>query len=132
MVNHTAPSPHRVKYWLAGDPRPKDRPRLGQGKVYTPQQTVEQENQHGWKFKAGARGVRFPKPKLVGVELTFYMGKTRPDLDNLVKLVLDGLNKVAYDDDIQVAQIIAERRLAQAPDQVGTAVEVYEMEWVLK
>lgn len=39
----------------------------------------------------------------------------RPDLDNLIKLVLDGLNGVAYEDDRQIARISAAKIWAENP-----------------
>ena len=38
---------------------------------------------------------------------------TMPDLDNCVKSIVDGLNKVAYEDDRQVVRILAERKCDQ-------------------
>lgn len=46
----------------------------------------------------------------VTVAMLFYFSNNRlPDVDNLVKAILDGLNKVAWKDDRQVARIEAER-----------------------
>lgn len=39
----------------------------------------------------------------------------RPDADNLVKLVLDGLNKIAFGDDAQVWRLTVEKRYGAAP-----------------
>ena len=40
---------------------------------------------------------------------------TKPDLDNLVKAVLDALNGVAFDDDSKVAEIFAQKLYAPEP-----------------
>lgn len=34
----------------------------------------------------------------------------KPDVDNLAKIVLDSLNKIAYDDDAQVCRLLVEKR----------------------
>ena len=34
----------------------------------------------------------------------------KPDVDNIIKVVLDALNKVAYQDDTQVVEVIAIKR----------------------
>jgi Holliday junction resolvase RusA-like endonuclease len=35
---------------------------------------------------------------------------TRPDIDNVIKIILDGMNEAAYLDDQQVHMISAEKR----------------------
>ncbi|EGF96759.1 endodeoxyribonuclease RusA family protein [Brevundimonas diminuta ATCC 11568] len=44
-----------------------------------------------------------------------------PDLDNVVKAVLDGCNKVAFRDDALVVSLIARKRYAEVP---GVDVEI--------
>lgn len=68
----------------------------------------------------------------VGVDLTFVMkrGKTvkrilpfvRPDLDKLIRAVLDGLTGVAYADDEQVCVIYAEKVYGTEP---GVFITIY-------
>ena len=110
---------------IPGKPQPKQRPRLGYGgKAYTPEptQAFEKRVKHHAKM-AGATPVSGP----VHVDITsvFSMPKSlakyrkaaldgqphtnRPDLDNLVKSVLDGLNGVAFDDDAQVHSVSARK-----------------------
>jgi len=36
----------------------------------------------------------------------------KPDLDNIIKAMMDGMNKVIYDDDVQVISIQATKRYA--------------------
>lgn len=98
--------------WIPGLPRPKERPRATKGgKIYTPPQTKKRE------AAIAAAWLEAGLPRLEGpctVELIFALEGTRVivrdcdypsgsmprgDLDNLTKLVLDGLNKVAYKDD---------------------------------
>jgi Holliday junction resolvase RusA-like endonuclease len=47
---------------------------------------------------------------------------SRPDIDNLVKLGLDALNGVAYNDDGQVYLLLAEKRYIGPGDQAGTEI----------
>jgi Holliday junction resolvase RusA-like endonuclease len=49
--------------------------------------------------------------------------KVKPDLDNVVKAVLDALNGVVYLDDAQVVNLVATKRYATEP-----RVEVYVFE----
>jgi Holliday junction resolvase RusA-like endonuclease len=39
----------------------------------------------------------------------------RPDLDNVIKSILDALNGVAYSDDSAVISVTAEKRYAENP-----------------
>jgi Holliday junction resolvase RusA-like endonuclease len=51
---------------------------------------------------------------------------SRPDIDNLVKLGLDALNGVAYNDDGQVYCLNAEKCYVGPEDQSGTEIEISE------
>lgn len=42
----------------------------------------------------------------------------KPDLDNLVKAILDGLNSVVFDDDAQVVKLVAEKRYSDCDNVV--------------
>ena len=39
----------------------------------------------------------------------------KPDLDNISKIILDALNKVAFNDDKQVAQLSITKRYGEQP-----------------
>jgi Holliday junction resolvase len=49
----------------------------------------------------------------------------KPDVDNVIKSVLDGLNKVAYADDKQIIEIQARKKYGQ---EEKIEVEIYECE----
>lgn len=55
-----------------------------------------------------AHGVQ-PLQGEVAVHLAWYRPAKRGDLDNRIKVILDALNGVAYEDDKQIVKIIAER-----------------------
>ena len=103
----------------------KARPRLGRNGTYTPEATKAAQNQIGWEWAAAFSG-----PPLVGpIRLTIRaeytppaswsakkrqaaMGTwktTKPDFDNVAKLVGDALNNVAFGDDAQVADASIEK-----------------------
>ena len=106
---------HTVKYDVR--PQVKQRPRMTRrGKAYTPMAThlAEDVIRDGWT------GPKYEGPvfmKVVfskeGSEVTVgFLTETeypktalRGDIDNYLKLVMDGLNGVAYDDDAQVRHI---------------------------
>lgn len=100
-------------------PTPKGRPRMTRyGRVFTPQTTLTAEAiiAQAWD------GPRYEG--LVEIDCTFsnegttvvvrpidsQQSKLRGDLDNYVKLLMDGLNGVAWLDDKQVTVIRAEKR----------------------
>lgn len=49
----------------------------------------------------------------------------KPDIDNIVKCIMDGLNGVAYKDDKQVVHIVAQKLMRQA---IGGEFTMYAVE----
>lgn len=49
---------------------------------------------------------------------------TRPDLDNIIKIVLDALNNFLWDDDKQIVSIEAQKFFAESPGLEITVTEV--------
>ena len=112
-----------ITFTIPGQPVPKGRPRgalprkgdLLPGddpkaiRFYTPARTKIYERKVGVCAKQA--GVR-PTDNEVAVSAKFYLKDRRKvDVDNLMKAVLDGLNRVAYADDKQVWAIQALRRI---------------------
>lgn len=54
-------------------------------------------------------------------------GQNGGDIDNLVKLPLDALNTVAYDDDLQIADLHARKRFAVAGETPETRLVITEL-----
>ena len=111
------------KLWVGGRPRPKARPRKGKhGNFYTPKQTKEWEALVAWKWRE-QHGADVPfKNGPVSLKAVFYYADRRaPDTDNLVKLICDSLNGIAWNDDRQVVEIYARKIL-------GAEVEGVDLE----
>lgn len=126
-----------ITFTVPGKPFAKQRPRATRfGRVYTPAATV--------RFEDTVRQIaaaEFPQPLSGPVKVTIcatfqpaaswsrkkreqHLGAfhtSRPDLDNCQKAILDGLNRIAFADDSQVAAI--ECRKVWGPE-AGTAVTV--------
>lgn len=99
-------------------PIPKGRPRMTRrGRVFTPARTLESEE----VIRQAYTGDRYETPVMLmcnfgkeNIELGIvplnpleYTSKLRGDLDNYVKLLMDGLNGIAWADDKQVMIIVA-------------------------
>lgn len=97
----------------------KQRPRANfrTGIIYTPSNTKKYERLIKSKVKQKVDGAiaidlecHFKMPKWSNKKRKEMIGKPTlktPDVDNIVKIYLDALNQVAYDDDKQVYQISA-------------------------
>ncbi len=116
--------------WLEIDiePKAKGRPRVGaRGNVYTPYSTRAYESairiecrsymkRRRYKQITGAARVflsfHFKRPKShKGVD---YPHTQKPDIDNLIKAVLDGMNGTVYHDDCQIVELSATKSFADA------------------
>jgi len=98
---------------VPGEPRSKGRPRFAKnGRTYTPAATreAEKEIEQAWRIATtGPTGTRMVHGRL-GVEIGFVCKHRRKrDLDNMVKLVLDALNGVAYVDDESIDLMTVQR-----------------------
>lgn len=134
----------QVIFTIKGEPKGKGRPRFTKtGRVYTPTETAHYESLVGLSYRNSARGYKFTSPVRVTVK-AFHKppkGKSkkvtedmlngrilptkRPDADNVAKIILDGLNKVAWDDDTQVVEMMVTKRYAEEP-LVAVIVEEIE------
>lgn len=96
-------------FTLSGEPKSKQRPRFTRsGHVYTPQETRDAEKAIKEAFEE-QDGVSF-EDSILRMELVFALSNRRPrDTDNMAKLVMDALNKVAYHDDKQVIELLIRR-----------------------
>ena len=112
---------HRVRFEVLGNPVPKARARTvrkgGRTWSFTPKKVSEWEDKIRSKAK---EHFEHPYSSPVCLSLTFHMKRpesrvgetyvhTTPDLDNLEKAILDGLNEVAYEDDRLVVVKISQK-----------------------
>jgi len=94
------------------------------GKMYTPEQTVNYESYLGFTYQSLKDKKWFDKDAQIGIAIDSYLsipkrvskkrkalmlsGKIRPtkkpDMDNIVKIVMDGLTGHAYPDDKQIVE----------------------------
>jgi Holliday junction resolvase RusA-like endonuclease len=63
--------------------------------------------------------------KNVKLDITFYVTKTNCDLDNLLKITIDSMNKIVFNDDRQVIEIVCKKVYGKFK---RTTVNVYTIE----
>ena len=133
----------QIVFIVKGEPKGKGRPRFTKtGRVYTPSETSHYEELVGLSYQNSAKGYQFTSPVKVSIR-AFHKppnGKSKkvvedmlngrilptkkPDSDNLAKIILDGLNKVAWDDDTQVVEMIVTKRYSEEPMVAVTIEEI--------
>lgn len=106
---------------VPGRPVPKERPRLGRGgNIYTPKKTKEYEQLVGWRAK---QAIKKPINGDVAVNIVVYVkNNVYPDLDNIGKSILDGLQGIAYRNDRQVS-IFSIQRVKGEEEKVEIELE---------
>lgn len=122
------------EFIIPGPPIAKGRPRLGKYTTYTPTKTVNYENLVQFSYIEKHKNKEVLKDDL-SISIMFYFpipkstnkknkqlmlkGKIRhnkrPDIDNCIKSVTDGLNNIAYKDDSQIVEIKAYKFYAEEP-----------------
>lgn len=116
---------------IGGDPTSKARARFtnygSPGRMYTPQKTRDAEKKVAQRFRQAAPNHEPDGDSAYGLACIFFPAtQQRRDVDNMLKLISDGLNGIAYDDDSQVYEITG-RRGHDLPENARTEVLVYRL-----
>ncbi|MEG0409311.1 MAG: RusA family crossover junction endodeoxyribonuclease [Bacilli bacterium] len=128
-----------MKFTVYGIPKGKGRPKFTrQGnfvRAYTPKETLSYEQLVKFSYLEACNNnsqvlvgevsmsidAYFQIPKSTSKKLKKIMIEEekyhikKPDIDNIIKSILDGLNGVAFADDNQVCRIMATKRYAEVP-----------------
>lgn len=118
---------------IPGEPHPQGRARAtiiaGRARVYDPKKSSSWKIDAAWAMAAARRHERPPFEGPVALEVTFYFTcpksdcrkrdprparwhSKRPDLDNLLKAVMDAAKGVLWLDDTQVAEVAMRKFIA--------------------
>lgn len=117
-----------IQLTVLGEPVAKARPRLGvRGHTYTPRRTVHGEEKVLSYLKAWYPALR-PAEGCFSVSVDCYFkGAPKVDVDNLLKLVLDALNRRVWHDDSAVVQAYVRKHLrCPAPRTEITVHQLHE------
>ena len=133
------------EFEVIGDIKGKARPRVNTytGNAYTPTPTKDYENLIKQYFKIKyPRYVPLEGRVAIKISAIFDIPKTttkkdrvlieegklsptkKPDIDNIVKIVLDALNKMAFKDDNQITKLEVEKLYGQE-EKIVVRVEEY-------
>jgi Holliday junction resolvase RusA-like endonuclease len=138
-----------VSFTVPGDPKGKQRPYSGKDRngntvMFTPAQTVRYENLVKTVYQFECRGKRLngaieavitgvfsvPKSESKKKREAMLSGKIhytkKIDCDNLAKIILDSLNKIAFEDDKQVCSLIVKKEYGEEPMVRVTLREIGE------
>ena len=111
-----------IKFTVPGEPVGKGRPRVTMRGTYTPEKTARYENLVSLEYQSQCGRFQFPDDAMLDMRIIAYCGipksaskkrkilmrsgairpTKKPDADNILKLVADSLNCVAYRDDSQI------------------------------
>lgn len=141
--------PQRIQFVVPGPPQGKARPRVvraknGMSMTYTPDKTVAYEELVRLRYKAAAQGFRFPDDAQLAIQITsFYpvpkskskrvqsdmlagviRPTKKPDCDNIVKIICDALNELAYKDDAQIVVTQMSKYYGKVPKTLVKIMEV--------
>ena len=132
-----------MDFIVDGKPQGKQRPRFSRisKTVYTPTKTAKYEKQIARAY-TDSGGKCIPADCYVSVSVSAFFpipksySKARrqacidrelrpdkkPDMDNILKVVLDGLNRVAYEDDKQVVELIGRKYYTESDGYLWVSV----------
>lgn len=126
-----------IRFTVLGEPKGKGRPRFNTrtGHAITPKDTVNYESLVRLEYAQQTNGFRFPDDAMLDMRILAYYSipqskskkvkaaminheirpTKKPDMDNVVKIIADSLNQVAYRDDTQIVDCQCRKYYSEQP-----------------
>ncbi len=126
-----------VRFTILGEPKGKGRPRFNTktGHAVTPKDTVNYETLVHMEYVSQCKEVKIPDDAMLDMRIKAYYsipkstskkkkalmlaGEIRPtkkpDMDNVIKIIADSLNKIAYRDDTQIVDCQVRKFYSENP-----------------
>lgn len=125
---------------VEGKIKGKARPRVFNGRAITPADTVHYENwvrlcyqQQKGNYLEGSIRARiiayykvpksYTKKRVQAIREGLEQPQKKPDADNIAKIILDSLNKIAYEDDSQITELTIIKRFTEDTERVEFELE---------
>ena len=129
----------KVKFTVLGEPKGKGRPRFSRvgnyTKTYTPADTASYENLVKVEYLRQCNNARFEDGTMLDLRVIAYYGipksaskkkrrqmldkgirpTKKPDMDNIIKIIADSLNNIAYRDDAQIVDTQVRKFYSERP-----------------
>lgn len=124
-----------VEFTILGEPIGKARPRFTRtGHAYTPDKTRKYEQAVEDAYNNVTDRYMFDGAVYLRIDAYFKIAKKtklrlptkKPDIDNIAKIIMDGLNKVAWKDDTQVIKLRVNKCWSNEPRVEVKIEEVVE------
>jgi Holliday junction resolvase RusA-like endonuclease len=126
---------------VEGKIKGKGRPRVFNNRAITPKDTAVYENwvricyqqQCGEHLEGAIRATitayykvpkSYSKKRVQAIREGLEYPLKSPDADNIAKIILDSLNKIAYEDDSQVIELVVLKRFTEDAERVEFELEV--------
>ncbi|MGS5517699.1 RusA family crossover junction endodeoxyribonuclease [Clostridioides difficile] len=124
----------KINFTIDGEPIGKERPRMNSitKRTYTPNKTKNYEDYIKYLYQSK---VKYHFTGYIKMTLRCYYSiaksnskkvkeqkrnnvlrpSKKPDIDNVVKIVADALNEIAYKDDTQIVEVVASKYYSDRP-----------------
>ncbi|HBF4872503.1 RusA family crossover junction endodeoxyribonuclease [Clostridioides difficile] len=124
----------KVNFVIDGEPVGKERPRfnLATKRTYTPNKTKNYEDYIKYMYQSKVKHCFEGYIKMT-LRCYYSIAKSnskkvkeqkrnnvlrpskKPDIDNVVKIIADSLNEIAYKDDTQIVEVVASKHFSDEP-----------------
>jgi Holliday junction resolvase RusA-like endonuclease len=110
--------------FIPGHPQPKERPRFANGRAYTPAATRNYEKRIAAEWIKAYPGLILDGNLTIHVDVQ-SKSADRADVDNYLKIALDGLQGFAFLNDNKVVCVKASKSKVDTPELEGMSIGIF-------